>query len=687
MARRARGTESNPQSRFEKLRYDASLASEPAPLELGEEPEPDPRTVLLRDPTRSIIARNESPDVGFEASVNPYRGCEHACSYCLAPETPVLHADMTWSPIGQIQTGDVLLGFEEHPAPGLFRRLRHARVEAVWWSRKPALRIATKSADVVATAEHRWLQWRNFRWWRTDRLRPGRSLRRLPQVPTEPIDADYRVGYLAGLTLGDGTFRYEPGWRSDKLGFPAAYWRIALIDREPLDRCIEYLRGFGVEAWLRPFDGGPRAPRPLLKVEVRSLAKLEIIHKLMTVELSSRSYRRGFVAGFFDAEGHNGTSLRISQVEIETLERVRGYSRSLGFHFVLEIREGVASTVRLVGTLAERIRFLSTIQPAIQRKLLPDFGGLKCLAPEPVEAIEPAGERDVVDIQTSTGTFFAAGLATHNCYARPTHEYLGWSAGLDFETKILVKHEAPALLRKALDSPRWKPTPLALSGVTDAYQPAERKLGLTRRILEVLVEFRNPVVVITKSWTVTRDADLLAALAEHGAASVMLSVTSLDPSLQRVMEPRAAPPRLRLAAIERLAKAGVPVGVMVAPIVPGLTDHELPKILEAAAGAGAGFAGRVVLRLPHGVKELFSEWLERHFPERREKVLNRLRALHGGRLYDPGFGHRQRGEGVFADQIGALFDASRRRAGLAARGPELSIAAFRRPGAQPGLFD
>jgi DNA repair photolyase len=354
MARRARGAESNPQSRFETLRYDASLASEPAPLEPGEEAEPDPRTVLLRDPTRSIIARNESPDVGFEASINPYRGCENACAYC---------------------------------------------------------------------------------------------------------------------------------------------------------------------------------------------------------------------------------------------------------------------------------------------------------------------------------------------FARPTHEYLGWSAGIDFETKILVKHDAPALLRKALASPRWKPTPLALSGVTDAYQPAERKLGLTRRILEVLVEFRNPVLVITKSWTVTRDADLLAELAAHGAASVALSVTSLDPVLQRAMEPRAAPPRLRLAAIERLAKAGVPVGVMVAPIVPGLTDHEIPRILEAAAAAGAGWAGRVVLRLPHGVKELFDEWLERHYPERREKVLNRLRALHGGKLYDSEWRHRQRGDGFFADQIGMLFEASRRRAGLAARGPELSVAAFRRPGAQPDLFE
>jgi DNA repair photolyase len=342
--------------------------------------------------------------------------------------------------------------------------------------------------------------------------------------------------------------------------------------------------------------------------------------------------------------------------------------------------------MRLQGSLQDRFRFFATVRPAILGKIQAQLGTVKGLLPEPVEAIEPAGLRDVVDIQTSTGTFFAAGLATHNCYARPTHEYLGYSAGLDFETKILVKHEAPALLRKALSSPRWKPTVLALSGVTDAYQPAERKLGLTRRCLEVLVEFRNPVCVITKSYTVTRDADLLAQLAAHRAASVAVSVTTLDPALQRAMEPRAAPPRLRLAAIERLAKAGVPVGVMVAPIVPGLTDHEIPRILEAAARAGARFGGRVVLRLPHGVKDLFEAWLERNFPERREKVLNRLRSLHRGKLYDSGFGHRQRGEGFFADQIAQLFDASRRRAGLAARGPELSTAAFRRPGEQQRLF-
>jgi DNA repair photolyase len=503
----------------------------------------------------------------------------------------------------------------------------------------------------------------------------------------ETDDDDYRVGYVAGLSLGDGTFRYESGWRSDKLGFPASYWRVALVDREPLERLVEYLAGLGVEAAIRPFDGGRSATKPLHKVEVRALAKLERIDKILHVERSSRSYRRGFVAGFFDAEGSNGSSLRVTQVNLGTLERVRGYASSLGFEFRIEPREGRASSMRLIGSIAERIRFFAVVRPAIERKRGAVLGTTRSLLPERVESVENAGIADVVDIQTSTGTFFAAGLATHNCYARPTHEYLGWSPGLDFETKILVKEDAPALLRKALSSPRWKPTPLALSGVTDAYQPAERKLGITRRCLEVLVEFRNPVLVITKSFTVTRDADLLAELARHGAVSVALSITSLDADLQRILEPRAAPPRLRLAAVERLAAAGVPVGVMVAPIVPGLTDHEIPRILEAAAAAGAGYAGRVVLRLPHGVKELFAEWLERHFPDRKEKVLNRLRSLHGGALYDSGFGHRQRGSGNYAEQIATLFEISRRRAGLAARGPELSTAAFRRPGLQPGLFE
>ncbi|MDH3687040.1 MAG: PA0069 family radical SAM protein [Myxococcales bacterium] len=272
------------------------------------------------------------------------------------------------------------------------------------------------------------------------------------------------------------------------------------------------------------------------------------------------------------------------------------------------------------------------------------------------------------------------------CFARPTHEYLGFSAGLDFETRILVKDDAPKLLRKALLSPRHEPRLLGLSGVTDPYQPVEAKLRITRGILEVLAEFRHPVGVITKNFLVTRDVDLLAELAEHRAVSVKVSITTLDASLQRKMEPGTSRPSRRLAAVERLAAAGVPVGVMVAPIIPGLTDHEVPAILQAAADAGADSAGRVLLRLPHGLKALFEEWLEAHFPDRRAKVMNRMLALHDGQLYRPGFGVRQRGGGVYAYQITAMFDLARRKAGLAAEGPGLSAAAFRRPGAQLALF-
>lgn len=273
------------------------------------------------------------------------------------------------------------------------------------------------------------------------------------------------------------------------------------------------------------------------------------------------------------------------------------------------------------------------------------------------------------------------------CYARPSHEYLGFSSGLDFESRILVKMEAAALLRAELASPKWKPEPLVMSGVTDCYQPIERKLGITRACLEVLAEFRNPVVIITKNHLVTRDLDPLSRLATHAAARVFLSVTTLDADLGSRLEPRASRPARRLAAIRDLAAAGIPVGVLVAPVIPGLNEHEIPAILAAAAEAGAQTAGYTVLRLPYAVKDIFRAWLEAHFPERVDRVLNRVRSLRGGKLNDSTFGERMRGDGIFADEIANLFAISARRAGLNRRRSELSTAAFRRPpGAQLELF-
>jgi len=269
------------------------------------------------------------------------------------------------------------------------------------------------------------------------------------------------------------------------------------------------------------------------------------------------------------------------------------------------------------------------------------------------------------------------------CYARPTHEYLGYSAGLDFESKILVKHDAPALLRRELASPDWKPRVLGMSGVTDAYQPIERKLMLTRRCLEVLVEFRQAVAVITKNKLVVRDLDLLSALAHYDAAGVFLSVTTLEDELAGKLEPRTSRPRARLEAVVRLADAGIPVGVMVAPVIPGLNDHEIPAILRAAAEAGAQYAGYTLVRLPLGVADLFSDWLGTHAPGAKEKILGRIRGARQGKLNESRFGVRMRGEGAGAEAIAGLFRTSTARLGLNRTRWPVSPAAFRRPNEGP----
>jgi len=266
------------------------------------------------------------------------------------------------------------------------------------------------------------------------------------------------------------------------------------------------------------------------------------------------------------------------------------------------------------------------------------------------------------------------------CFARPYHEYLGWSSGLDFESKILVKLRAPELLRRELSSPRWVPESITMSGATDCYQPCERNFRVTRGCLEVCAELRQPVAIITKNALVTRDLDLLASLARDHCAAVYVSVTSLDTDLAGKLEPRASRPAARLRAIRELSAAGVPVGVMVAPIIPGLTDHEMPAILAAAAEAGAKRAGYVIMRLPYAVKDVFLAWLDAHAPTKKARILDRVREIRGGQLNVSEWGKRLKGEGIFAEQIGDLFQAATRRAGLNQDRLPLSTAHFRPPG-------
>lgn len=272
------------------------------------------------------------------------------------------------------------------------------------------------------------------------------------------------------------------------------------------------------------------------------------------------------------------------------------------------------------------------------------------------------------------------------CFARPYHEYLGFSSGLDFETKIMVKLRAPELLRRELTNPRWQAQTLAMSGATDCYQPAERKFRLTRGCLQVCAALRHPIFIITKNALVTRDLDVLAELARYQCIAVHVSITTLDTDVGSRMEPRASRPQARLRAIRELSAAGVRVGVMVAPVIPGLTEHEMPAILDAAAEAGAKRASYVLLRLPFAVKDVFTKWLDDHHPTKKDRILDRMRTLHGGKLYNSTWSDRMRGGGIFAEQMRAMFDVAARRAGLNQDQFELSTAHFRKPGEQLALF-
>ena len=325
------------------------------------------------------------------------------------------------------------------------------------------------------------------------------------------------------------------------------------------------------------------------------------------------------------------------------------------------------------------------------------WGGLETGPPRPATTVTPELSRTILSHNDSPDVPFDVSINPYKgcehgcvyCFARPTHAFLDLSPGLDFETRIFSKPRAPELLRKALRRPGYRPSTLALGVNTDAYQPIERKLRITRSILEVLDEFRHPVAIVTKSNMVLRDLDLLGPMAQAGRAAVFVSVTTLDRDLAHRMEPRAPTPHRRLDAIAGLKEAGVPVGVMASPMIPGLNDTELEKILEAAAEAGASTASYILLRLPHELKQLFGEWLDAHYPDRAGKILGRLREMRGGRLYDSSFRSRMCGEGPHALLLRRRFEVACRRLGLDAERRELDCGQFRVPpraGDQGRLF-
>jgi DNA repair photolyase len=498
---------------------------------------------------------------GFDWTCNPYVGCSFGCTYCLAPETPILHADLAWRPIGEVQVGDRLVGFDEYPGGGRKRLWRESVVEGVHVSHQPTIRMITQGTEVITTANHGWLRKRRGNWQTTRQLRPGADLKSIGCWDLLPVTEDYRRGYIAGMTLGDGTMRYEPGQRTDKLGFPQAYWRVALIDVDALQRLVEYLSCVGVTAWVRPFETNPPTKTPMQKVEVRSLSQLAIVHQLVNLEVGTSEYRRGFLAGIFDAEGNSGTSLRISQKNNLLRGRVQQYASQEGFRFQEERYGQGCPTLRLTGPRNGRWQFLSWLRPAIARKLSTWEGWEAEGMLDGVETLEPGPVREMIDIRTSTRTFYAAGLATHNCYAmflpqnrRPREEWGKW---------LQAKVNALALARKQASKVAGKA--VYLSSVTDPYVPAERSLCLTRGILEEMVPYQPRLVVQTRGPLVVRDLDVLT---RFRAVRLNVSIPTDSEEVRQAFEPKAPRLERRWQALAEAKAAGLPVGVCVTPMLP-----------------------------------------------------------------------------------------------------------------------
>jgi len=653
---------------------------------------PPARLEVYEDHTREILSHNDSPDVGFSWSVNPYRGCFHACSYCMSGDTPILMGDGTTRALADLRVGDIVYG---SVARGRYRRYARTKVLAHWRSLKQAFRVRLQDGTtLIASADHRFLTERGWKYvqgrcggpHQRPHLTTGSSLLGTGAfaAPTT-IDAEYKRGYLCGLVRGDGLLRIFRYQREGRAHGDQYQFRLALIDLEPLRRAREYLGELEVATREFVFQEAFAMRRRLTAIRTQARSHFERVTEICAWPVRrSRGWQAGFLAGIFDAEGsYSRGILRISNTDDRILDEAMGCLASLGFDATLDRNRDPSRLryVRVRGGLREHLRFFHTVVPCITRKRDIEGQALKSAAALGVESIEPLGiEIPMYDITTGTRDFIANGVVSHNCYARPSHEYLGFGAGTDFDRKITVKPEAPRLLREAFERPRWKGELIVFSGVTDCYQPLEASYRLTRGCLEVCAEYRNPVGIITKSPLVERDLDVLQAVAKVADVGVTVSIPLWDREHAHAIEPHVASPQRRMQIIERLAAAGLDVGVNVAPMIPGLGDEDIARILEAAAAAGARRAGFVFLRLPGSVAPVFEERLRQNLPLRAERVLGRVREARGGKLYDSRWGVRGRGEGRYAEAARALFESTARRVGLATgcMGGD-DTATFRRP--------
>ena len=689
---KGRGALSNPPGRFDLTR----LESVDDGWYLEESPD-SIATTLEPERSRSVITTNDSPDVPFEQSINPYRGCEHACVYCAAGDTPVFMADGSTRELATLRPGEWIYGTRRE---GWYRRYLKTQVLAHWSVIKPAYRVRlADGTELTVGGDHRLLTERG---WKFVTGAENGSLRR-PHLTTsnkligtgafsQPPErsAEYRTGYLCALIRGDGMLGHYSYPRRAGGGSVQHHFRLALCDEEALNRAQQWLELYGVGTTRFEFAAAVGNRRPLQAIRTYAREPVQRVTELISwPSAPTRAWQAGFLAGIFDAEGsYSRGILRISNTDARIIDEITNSLRAFGFKYVVELvhhdlRKPIY-VVRLLGGLREALYFFHTTDPAITRKRDITGQAVKSTANLRVLSIEPLGRAmRLYDITTGTGDFITNGVISHNCYARPSHAYMGLSPGLDFETRLFYKADAARLLEGELSRPGYVCKPITLGANTDPYQPVERRAKVTRSVLEILARTRHPVTIITKSALVLRDLDLLSDMARQGLACVGVSITSLDADLKRKLEPRAASPQARLRTLQGLHAAGVPCGVLVAPVIPVLTDHEMERILEAAAAAGAGWAGYVLLRLPYEIKDLFTEWLAEHYPERAAHVMSVVRAMRGGRDNDPNFGSRMRGIGPYAELLRVRFRLACTRLKLATSARDgLRTTLFRSPGPQ-----
>jgi DNA repair photolyase len=587
--------------------------------------EVEAKSILNRVPAASRMP--------FEWTINVYRGCSHACVYCGSGETPILMANGRTKPLADVQAGDAIYGtvFD-----GKYRRYEITSVLDHWPTVKPAYRVVlSDDTELIVSGDHRFLTRRGWKhvtgaeqgWNRRPHLTLNSKLLGTGRFASQPkIDQDYKFGYLCGMIRGDGLVYSATYVRSDGRGLTDANsFRLALVDLEALHRSRDYLAELNVPTKEFVFQKAAVARKEVTAIRTSARASVDAVRTYIAwPRQASESWCKGFLAGIFDAEGscHSNGALRISNTNSVIIDRIASCLRRFDFTFVLEMsakdRLRPVTNVRLVGGLREHLRFFHTVDPAITRKRTIEGGALKSSTSLRVVAIEPLGvDLPMYDITTGTGDFVSNGVISHNCFARPSHTYLNFDAGRDFERRIVVKVNAPEVLRRELRKKSWTGAHVAMGTNTDPYQRCEGRYRLTRGVLEVLRDYANPCSVLTKSPLLLRDLDLFVELAETAGFSANLSIGTLDEEVWRRSEPGTPHPKARMAAVKQLVAAGIPCGILMAPILPGISDspEQLRAVVRAAADAGASHLTPITLHLRPGVKEEFMPWLEETYPQ------------------------------------------------------------------------